>query len=103
MADNTSQGSIRHLDTSKMENAMKAFGDGAKEYAEITYLFSKQTTTLFEHWDGHGRNQFEKDYNIICQKLSDIQDILYELRDALIDSESVYIEVDQQISKNNTK
>ena len=94
---------IRHLNTSKMDSAIKAFQEGIKEYNDIRTKVELVTTSLFMHWQGKGKKQFEKDYTTIYRQLTDIEDILYELYNALIDGESTYISTDQQISKNITQ
>lgn len=96
------KGSIRELDTSKMHSAILSFESGVKEYNSIKTKVELATTELFFHWQGKGKAQFEKDYSTIYRQLTDIEDILYELYNALIDGESTYISVDQQISKKIT-
>lgn len=95
--------SIRSLDTSKMHSAILAFEGGIKDYNSIRTKVELATTELFLHWQGKGKTQFEKDYTTIYRQLTDIEDILYELYNALIDGESTYISVDQEISKKMTK
>lgn len=97
-----SVGSIRELDTDKMNLARLSFESGIKEYISIKTNVELSTTELFLHWKGKGKTQFEKDYTTIYRQLTDIEDILYELYNALIDAESTYISVDQEISKKMT-
>jgi uncharacterized protein YukE len=98
----SSEGSIRKLDTSKMHSAILSFESGIKEYNDIKTKVELTTTELFLHWQGKGKTQFEKDYTTIYRQLTDIEDILYELYNALIDGESTYVSVDQEISKRMT-
>ena len=49
------------------------------------------------------KTQFEKDYNVIYLCLKDISEIMYELRDALIDAEAEYIKTDEECAKSFTQ
>lgn len=99
---NESMGSIRSLNTGKMESAIKTFDNGIKEYNSIRTRVEQATNKLFGHWQGKGKTQFEKDYKTIYQQLTDIEDILYELYNALVDGESTYIATDQELAKQMT-
>ena len=72
------------------------------EYISIKDDVRDTTTNLFINWEGQGRSQFEKDYNIIFRQLSDIEDVLYDLRDTLIEAEATYIKADQALAKEFT-
>lgn len=94
---------IRKLDTSKMDAAIKAFDEGVKEYNSIRTAVKLATTNLFLNWTGKGRNAFEKDYEAIYIQLKDIEDILYELYNALVDGLSAYITTDEALNKKMTQ
>jgi uncharacterized protein YukE len=94
---------IRKLDTSKMDAAILAFSEGVEEYNNIRTTVKLATTNLFLNWSGKGKKAFEKDYEAIFVQLTDIEDILYELYNALVDSLSVYITTDEALNKQMTR
>jgi uncharacterized protein YukE len=94
---------IRKLDTSKMDAAIQAFNEGVKEYNSIRTTVKLATTDLLLNWSGKGRKAFEKDYDAIFLQLTDIEDILYELYNALVDGLSAYITTDQELNKQMTR
>lgn len=98
-----SESVIRKLDTGKMDAAIKAFSEGVKEYNNIRTTVKLATTNLFLDWSGKGRNAFEKDYEAIYIQLKDIEDILYELYNALVDGLSAYISSDEALNKKMTR
>jgi uncharacterized protein YukE len=94
---------IRKLDTSKMDAAILAFSEGVEEYNSIRTTVKLSTTDLLLNWKGKGRKAFEKDYEAIFVQLKDIEDILYELYNALVDGLSTYIATDEQLNKQMTR
>lgn len=99
----TSEGHVEHLDTHKFESSINAFKDGVVEYDRITTGVMQTTNNLMCNWKGEGKTQFEKDYNVIYLCLKDISEIMYELRDALIDAEAEYIKTDEECAKSFTQ
>lgn len=97
MAD--SGGNVQHLDTDKFSAAVAALKKGVKTYDEIRNGVANTTNSLLIQWQGEGKKQFEKDYNTIYRQLTDIGDIMYELRDALIEAQAGYIQADEQAAK----
>jgi WXG100 family type VII secretion target len=95
-----SENIIRKLDTSKMDAAILAFGEGIKEYNNIRSTVKQATSELLLHWSGKGRQAFEKEYDEIFLQLTDIEDILNELYHALVDGLNAYRTTDQELSKN---
>ena len=92
-------GNVTYLNTNQFTDTVKDFKEAAKEYNEIKFCIEKTTNALFLNWQGEGKKQFEKDYLVIYQQLSDIAEILYELRDAIIDAQAQYVLVDDEIAK----
>ena len=90
---------VTYLNTNQFSETVDAFKEGAKLYNEIKFGIDKTTNALFFKWQGEGKKQFEKDYLVIYQQLSDIAEILYELRDAIIDAQANYILADEEIAK----
>lgn len=94
---------IRSLDTNKMDAAIQVFSEGVEEYNSIRTKVKLATTNLFLNWNGKGRRAFEKDYEAIFVQLTDIEDILYELYNALVDGLSAYVSTDLELNKQLTR
>lgn len=97
MAD--SGGNVQHLDTKKFSLAVNALKQGVQTYNDIKKNVANTTNVLLVNWQGEGKKQFEKDYNTIYRQLTDIGDIMYELRDSLIEAQAAYIQADEQAAK----
>lgn len=93
---------VRYLNTKQFADTANALKTAIAEYINIKDGVRTTTTNLFINWEGQGRSQFEKDYNIIFRQLSDIEDVLYDLRDTLIEAEATYIKADQALAKEFT-
>ena len=96
MAD---RGNVQHLDTNKFSSTIATFKSGIEEYNRIKNGVKNTTNNLFVNWQGEGKIQFEKDYNVIFQQLLDVGDIMYELYEALIDAQTAYIQADEEAAK----
>lgn len=97
MAD--SGGNVKQLDTEKFNIAVEALKRGVETYNSIKKGVADTTNVLLVQWQGEGKKQFEKDYNTIYRQLTDIGDILYELRDSLIEAQAAYIQADEEAAK----
>ena len=95
----SSNGNVTYLNTNQFTDTVKAFKEAAKKYNEIKFGIENTTNALFFNWQGEGKKQFEKEYLVIYQQLSDIAEILYELRDAVIDAQAQYVLADDKIAK----
>lgn len=95
-------GGLRHLDTKYFKETRKRLETGIGQYNEMKKDLGHTTEKLLLNWRGKGKTEFEKEYRILMQQLTDIADLMYELRDNLIDSEANYIEVDLAIAKQLT-
>ncbi len=93
---------VEYLDTQKLLDAANTVDSCIKEYNRIVKLISTKTTELIESWYGEGRKEFEKDYSTIYQQLTDISDVMYDLYDALVDSDATYVQTDEEIAKGLT-
>lgn len=105
MADTTdwgadgSDGVVTYLESSLFADAIQSFETGVKTYSDILNTVKQATATLLLNWKGEGKTQFEKDYNTIFKQLEDIGDILYDLREALINAETEYYQTDDEVAK----
>lgn len=91
---------IRYLESQYISNAAKKLAVCIKKYDNIVCDIEKSTAQLLADWHGKGKNAFEKDYNTVYRQLKDISDIMYELREQLIDAEATYIKTDEEIAKS---
>ena len=76
-------GQVNHLDTISFNSTINAYSG---------YILS--------HWDGVGRDAFEKDCKQVQINLRDVADIMYDLRDALTNAHAEYMKTDNSLSKS---
>lgn len=93
-------GNVKHLDTVHFNEAITAYANYIKQFEEIVRGVNSASNTMLDHWKGTGRNAFEKDCRQIQLNLNDITDIMYDLRDALVNAESEYVKSDAAVSKS---
>lgn len=103
MGSKNTTGNVNHLDTSVFDDAITAFKEGIQKYNTIKHDVETATNELFLYWYGKGKTQFERDYRMIYRQLEDIEDIMYELYNALIDAEAAYILADEETAKALTQ
>lgn len=97
--DKEAIGSVRHLETEGMTEAALEFKASIDEFSRAKRKVEKTTTNLLSTWVGKGRNSFEVQYKLLYGQLKDIEDELYAIYTALIDSETAYYDADQEIRK----
>ena len=90
---------VKYLESQKLSDAAIKLENCIKDYNGIISKISLSTFNLLEIWHGEGRKEFEKDYDTICRQLTDISEIMYDLHDSLIDSDSAYMLSDNEIAK----
>ena len=100
MSDKQFIGTVKHLDTDMIAEAVKSFDTQMKEYIKIKDSVKNAVDTLLESWDGDGRKAFEKDYLLLTKQLEDLNDVLRDLRKGLVDAEESYITADAETSKS---
>ena len=92
--------SVKHLDTEKFAQTVTNYATYIKDYEEIIEGIDGIVDELLRHWQGEGRKAFESDSNIVRLNLKDIRDIMYDMREALVDAEAEYVESDLALSKS---
>jgi len=97
MAD--SQNSIKYLYTKDIKETSIEFQNSIDDFQDAVEKVSKATTKLLSTWSGKARDIFETQYNILFGQLKDIQDTLYDIYDALVESETAYIDADEALKK----
>jgi WXG100 family type VII secretion target len=93
------KGKVKFLYTWGLQNTASKFKSGIKEFDNCVTEMHTITNELFSSWEGEGKNQFETQYSLMKKKLDDISDTLYDIYDALVDSEKTYIDADEEAAK----
>lgn len=93
-------GNVNHLDTVNFNSTMAAYANYIKQFESIVSGVNSSAKTMVDNWKGKGQKAFEKDYKQVQLNLKDITDIMYDLRDALIDAHAEYIKTDSALSKS---
>lgn len=91
---------VTHLDTVNFNDIISAFSNYISQFDSIVHEINSTADRLIENWKGRGCNAFEKDCRQVQINLKDISDIMYDLRDALIDAHAEYIKTDAVLSKS---
>ncbi len=92
-------GNVKHLDTVHFNDTITAYANHINKFEGIVKGVTNTTNTVIDRWKGKGRNAFEKDCKQVQLNLKDISEIMYDLRDALIDAHAEYMESDSTLSK----
>jgi len=93
-------GNVRHLDTVHFNDTIQVYANHITQFENIVRAVNNTTNNIIDRWEGKGRNAFEKDCKQVQLNLKDISDIMYNLRDALINAEAEYIKADSELSKS---
>lgn len=93
-------GNVTHLDTIHFSETRTAYANYIKQFESIVQGVNRAADTMIAHWKGKGRNAFEKDCRQVQLNLKDITEIMYDLRDALVDAEAEYVKSDAALSKS---
>lgn len=91
---------VQHVNTEAMNEARKAFDTAMEKYQQDKDVIKNLVDGMLEHWEGDGREAFEKDYLLLTKQLEDLMEILLDLRKGLVDAETIFIETDAEISKS---
>lgn len=91
---------VRKLDTIDFNDTINNYANQIKQFEEIVEKVNSAAKYAVEHWKGKGRDAFERDYKQVQLNLKDISDIMYDMRDALIDAHAEYMKTDNALSKN---
>ncbi len=90
---------IRYLEVDGLKEACLGFRNTIQQFEKCVYSMENLTSNLLDSWTGLGRNRFETEYVVIKRQLSDITDELYDIYDALVDSQATYIDADETVAK----
>lgn len=90
---------VRYLDVSGITEAAKTFRDNIHEFDQCVIKMDSATNNVLRNWVGKGRNQFETQMTLMKRQLDDISEGLYDIFNALVDSETGYIDEDEAVAK----
>lgn len=93
-------GNVTHLDTKSFNNTINNYTVYIKTFENIVKSTNSAIDEVIKNWQGEGAKAFEKDCKQVQLNLKDIADIMYDLRDALIDAHAEYLKTDEALSKN---
>ncbi|BCN32352.1 WXG100 family type VII secretion target [Anaeromicropila herbilytica] len=86
-----------HLETKYLKEANKEFEKALKELTDIKIDIEQHKRLLYTVWVGKSRDEFEYQYNILFNKISDIKDALDDMYDMMVNAQAKYDEVDDDI------
>lgn len=92
-------GYVEHLDTVNFNDAISLFGNYITQFEGIVQDVKRINETMLSKWKGEGCKAYELDCRQVQLNLKDISDIMYDLRDALVNAHAEYIKMDQSVSK----
>lgn len=91
--------SVDHVNTAAMYDAVKAFDTAVVEYEKRVNDMKNSVNALLNTWEGFGKDEFKKDYVMFSSQLTDLMDVLMDLREGLVEAENAFIEADSTLSK----
>lgn len=91
---------VKHLDTINFNDTIATYANYIKQFEEIVRDVNTAASIMVDNWKGKGCEAFERDYKQVQLNLSDISDIMYELRRALTDAHAEYMKTDSALSKS---
>lgn len=85
------------LETKFLEDANKDFLKTLKSLEDIKKDIEDNVNLLYDVWVGKSRNEFERQYNLLFSKISDIKDSLDEIYNMMVTAQTSYDETDDDI------
>lgn len=90
---------VQYLDVKGITDAAIAFRSKISEFDKCVIDMNNATNEVLRNWIGEGRNQFEVQMGLMKKQLDDISEGLYDIYNALVDSEAGYINEDEAVAK----
>lgn len=91
---------VNHLDTASFNDTIHTYERHIQQFEDIVRSVAQVNGQVLAHWKGVGRDAFEKDCTQVRINLKDVTDIMYDLRDALINAHAEYMKTDNSLSKS---
>lgn len=92
--------SVKKLDTIHFNQIINTFAAQIRSFETIRRGVDLSVIRVLNNWKGEGSKAFEKDSKQIQVNLNDICDIMYDMRDVLIDAHAGFMETDNALSKS---
>lgn len=92
-------GKVTKVDTLHFDETASAYEGYIRQFESLVRDVDQITGAVLDRWKGKGAKAFEKDCRQVKLNLKDIADIMYDLRDALINASAEYQKSDQEVSK----
>lgn len=99
MAEASYVGSLKHLNTDAMYEAVQKYEEAVQSYEGEVNSMKKIVDKLLDTWEGEGKKAFEKDYILFSRQLEDLMEVLMDLRINLVDAETEFLDADAMASK----
>ena len=93
-------GNATHLDTINFNDAISLSGTDITQFDKIVGDVKRINENMVSKWKGKGCSAYELDCKQVQLNLKDISDIMYDLRDALVNAHAEYIKMDLALSKS---
>ena len=90
---------VQYLDVKGITDAAIQFRNSIGEFDNCVIEMDKATNDVLRNWIGKGRNQFDTQIGLMKRQLDDISEGLYDIYNALVDSEEGYIDEDEAVAK----
>lgn len=87
------------LNTRSMDTSAKSCQDLAEKMKTLKDELDTEKNNILFNWEGKGCNEFEKQFRLLVQQLSDITDNLWETGEKILTAEQDYIQADTNAAK----
>ena len=91
-----------HIDSGKIYEAHTQIKAIVEQYKDTKATVALITQRVKDNWVGKGRNEFEFQYETLIRKIDDFGDTLYEIYEALVNSEKAYRDLDDELRQDYT-
>lgn len=90
---------VKRLNTTCFNDTIKMYKDAILNFEKIVEDVNIICEKVVNHWKGKGRDAFNHDYQQVQINLKDVTDIMYEIRDVLIQAHAEYMKADEALAK----
>lgn len=87
------------LNTSSMDKSAEGCHKLAELMQELKVKLNTEKNNALFYWSGKGCNEFQKQYRLLVQQLTDITDNLWETAERILAAEEAYIQTDTNAAK----
>lgn len=95
--------SLQSINTENMGEVVKTIRLAVKRYSQSKVKIKNLNNNLVTEWVGLSSNAYERQSKLLIGKMDDIEDELYELCEAIMESELKFMETDENLAKEFKK